>query len=284
MSKRIGLVTDSTCDIPAEWREQYHIEIVPLTVIFGSKQYLDGVEMTASQFYDRLPQDSTHPSTSQPSPQAFAEAFDRAAARGADEILAITISSALSGTVESARQAAAEFSIPVHVMDSRNTSMGLGWQVMAAARVQESGGSLEDMIKAVEYTRQNMAFYVSLDTMEYLARGGRMSDAARFLDSVLHIKPLIYVNPETGSVGASLPSRSRKSAVQTLYREFFRHISSGQNQHVAVLHTQALDEAQTLAERLQNEHPGCEMIVGFGAPVLGVHVGLKALALCGYAD
>src|SRR5271157_2140159 len=122
MSHRIALVTDSTCDIPPDWEKQFDIRIVPLTIIFGSQQYLDRVEMTAEQFYARLPGETQHPSTSQPPPKAFLDAYCQAAEAGADEILAITISSAMSGTIESARRAARESPIPVHVLDSKNNS------------------------------------------------------------------------------------------------------------------------------------------------------------------
>src|SRR5512140_94505 len=140
MANRIALVTDSTCDIPAAWIAQYEITIVPLTIIFGTQQYLDGVDLKAQEFYERLVQDSSvHPTTSQPAPRAFLEAFERLAAGGAEQILAITISSGMSGTIESARQAAREAKVPVHVLDGRSNSMGLGWQVIAAARAREQG-------------------------------------------------------------------------------------------------------------------------------------------------
>ncbi|HEX9019102.1 MAG TPA: DegV family protein, partial [Anaerolineaceae bacterium] len=116
MPHRIALVTDSTCDIPAEWVQQYEIGVVPLTIVFGSQQYLDGVDLSAEQFYERLPKEPHHPTTSQPAPKTFLEAFQRAAANGAEEILVITISSAMSGTIESARRAGQDAGIPVHVM------------------------------------------------------------------------------------------------------------------------------------------------------------------------
>jgi DegV family protein with EDD domain len=284
MAQRIALVTDSTSDIPSQWREQYHIQLVPLTIVFGDQQYLDGIEMTSMQFYERLQVDTLHPSTSQPSPQAFLSAYQHAAESGAEAILTVTISSAMSGTFENARKAAAESPIPVHVMDGKNTSMALGWQVMAAARVQESGGDLDEIIAAVEYAGQNMSFFVSLDTIEYLARGGRISEAAKFLNSVLRIKPLIYVNPESGTVGASVPSRSRKAAIQSLYKEFFRHLCPGDRLHVAVMHTDAWLEAEELADMIRKEQQPDEMILGIGSPVLGVHVGRAAIGLCGYRE
>ena len=240
MTHKIALVTDSTCDIPAEWLRQYEIAVVPLTIIFGDQAYLDGVELTAEQFYQRLPVERAHPSTSQPTPQAFLQAYQRAAAAGAQEILAITISSAMSGTITSARQAAQDSSIPVHVMDGRNNSMGLGWQVIAAARAREAGGGLAEMLAAAEQVRQNVVYYISLNTIEYLAKGGRISEAARFLDSILNLKPLIFVRPDTGTVGAAFPSRSRRSAIEGLYKEYFRHFTPGQTLHLTVLHNDAL--------------------------------------------
>jgi DegV family protein with EDD domain len=284
MQKRIALVTDSTSDIPAEWIKQYEISIVPLTIIFGTQQYLDGVELSAEQFYQRLGQERAHPTTSQPPPGAFLKAYHRAAECGADEILVITISSAMSGTIESAKQAAQEAGLPVHVMDGRNNSLGLGWQVIAAARAREAGGGLEDMLAAAEHVRTNVVYYISLDTIEYLSKGGRISEAARFLDSIIHIKPLIYVRPETGTVGASIPARSRKSALEGLYKEFTRRFSPGQALHVAVLHNDARPEAEALAERLQQEYAPREMFISIVSPVLGVHTGPKAVALCGYAE
>ncbi|MBE3039138.1 MAG: DegV family protein [Chloroflexi bacterium] len=282
-SSRIALVTDSTCDIPAAWVQQYEISVVPLTIIFGDQQYLDGVELSPKQFYQRLSEETLHPTTSQPAPEAFLEAYQRAAANGADEILTFTISSAMSGTIESARRAAQEFGVPVHVIDSKNNSMGLGWQVIAAARVREAGGRLAAMLAAAEQVRKDMVYYIALDTIDYLSRGGRISEAARFLNSILHIKPLIYVRPDTGTVGASLPARSRKAAIESLYREFFRRINTAGPLHITVLHNNALEEAQTLAELVQREHSPIELFISIVSPALGVHTGPRALALCGYA-
>ncbi len=283
-SHRIALVTDSTSDIPAEWIKQYDISIVPLTIIFGSEQYLDGVDMLAEEFYQRLQKDPRHPTTSQPAPKAFLEAYQQAAARGAEEIIAITISSAMSGTIESARRAAAECGVPVHVVDSKSNSMGLGWQVIAAARTRENGGGLADMLAAAETARKNMAYYITLDTIEYLSKGGRISEAARFLNSILQIKPLIYVKHDTGTVGAALPARSRKSALEGMQREFFRHVDPARPMHVTVLHNAALPEAQEIAERIQREAAPKEIFVSIVSPVLGVHTGPRALALCGYSE
>ena len=283
MAHRIAIMTDSTSDIPADWIKQYEITVIPLTIIFGDEQYLEKVDMSPESFYRRLPLDPHHPTTSQPTPKAFLEAFRQAAAGGAEQVLLITISSAMSGTIQSARQAAEDAPIPVTIMDGKINSMGLGWQVIAAARARESAGTLEAMMAAAEMVQKNMVYYITLDTIDYLARGGRIAEGARFLNSILNIKPLIYVKADSGTVGASFPARSRKAAIDGLYKEFFHHLNLQLPLHITVLHNDTLAEAQALAERIQQEFAPKEMIISIVSPVLGVHTGPRALALCGYA-
>lgn len=282
-TKTVALITDSTCDIPQEWREKYDIAVVPLTIIFGEHQYKDGVDLTAEQFYEMLPNSRHFPSTSQPSPQDFKNAIHAAKEQGYQEALIITISSAMSGTIQSARQAAADASIPVQVMDGKNNSMGLGWQVVAAARTREMGGDMAAMMKTVEQVRDRISYYITLDTMEYLSKGGRIGTATKFLESIIKIKPLISVNPKTGSVVPSIPARSRQNAIDGLYREFFNHIDANAPMHITVLHNSALEEAQALADRIRNEYAPAELFISITSPILGVHTGPRALALCGYS-
>ncbi|MDP2965218.1 MAG: DegV family protein [Pelolinea sp.] len=284
MAYRIALVTDSTCDIPADWLKQYQISVVPMTLIFGDEQFLDGIQITALEFYERLLNSPIHPSTSQPTPEAFIAAFKKAAAAGAEEIIAMVISSAMSGTYSSAMQAAQQMEIPVHVHDSLNNSMGLGWQVMAAARAREKGGSVDAMLAAAQKVREHMVYYISLDTIEYLARGGRIGGAVKFLDSVLKVKPLIYVRPDTGTVAPGIPARSRAAALQGLYREFFRHIDTNQRMHITVLHNNAEDEACAIEEQIRKEYSPQELFVTIVTPALGAHTGPRAVALCGYSE
>ena len=184
MKHRIALITDSTCDIPEDWRKEYDITVIPLTIIWDNREYLDGVDISPEEFYDRLENDPNRPTTSQAGPSVFVKAYQEAADKGYQEILVITISSAMSGTIQSARQAADQSPIPVHIVDGKNNSMGLGWQVIAAARVRDNGGNLNEMLAAAEKVRNNMVYYISLNTMEYLVRGGRMGDAVKFLNSV----------------------------------------------------------------------------------------------------
>lgn len=284
MKHRVALITDSTSDIPQAWVDQYQIGIVPLTIVFGDTPYLDGVDMTAEQFYQRLDSEPHHPTTSQPTPGAFLDAYKQAASNGAEQILVMTISSAMSGTIISARQAAEESPIPVSVVDGKNNGMGLGWQVIAAARAREAGGDLSAMESAAEIVRSKMKYYVTLDTIDYLSKGGRIADAVSFVNSFLKIKPLILVKPESGTVGASIPSRSRKSALEGLYKEFTRHFKPGQKIHATIAHNNALDEARQIADQFEAEFKPFEMFITYASPVLGAHTGPHAVGMIGYAD
>ena len=284
MAQKIALVTDSTCDIPKELVEQYEITVVPLTIVMKENEVLtDGVDISPVEFYERLVAEKLRPTTSQPAPQLFLDAYRKAAEGGAEQVLVITISSAMSGTIESARRAAEESPIPVEIWDGKSNSMGIGWQVIAAARAREIGGGLKEMLSAAEKALKSMTYYISLDTIEYLARGGRIAGAAHLLNSILRIKPMIYVNHNTGSVGASLPSRSRKAAIEDVYKEFFRHIDVNLPLHITVLHNNALPEAKEMMDRIINEFHPKEIFISIVSPVLGVHTGPRALALCGYS-
>ena len=284
MAKRISLITDSTCDISSEWREQYEITVIPMTIIFGDKAYLDGVDITAQEFYAKLQNETNHPTTSQPAPTVFLDAYKKLASEGAEEIVVILISSEMSGTYASAVQAAEEFNLPVHIADSRSNSMGLGWQVIAAARAREAGGGAVEMLAAAEKTRETMVYYVALDTIEYLARGGRIGGAIKFLDSLLRIKPLIYVNHKTGSVAAALPARSRKLVLKSLYKEFFKQMDTSRPMHLTVLHGNAEEEAREIMGRIQEEYHPAELNLTIVSPVLGAHTGPRAVAICGYYE
>lgn len=284
MPERIALITDSTCDIPLEWREKYQIAVIPLTIVWGSEQYLDGVELKAEDFYTRLLVDPVHPTTSQPASGAFALALQDAAQQGAEQAIIFTISSGMSGTIGAARQAAEESPIPVQIVDSKSNSMGLGWQVIAAACAREQEGGMAEMLQSAEQARKSMAYYISLDTLDYINQGGRIGDAAKLLGSVLRIKPLIYVNHETGTVGASMPARSRSSAIEGLYKEFFKHVDPSKVLHITVLHNAALEEATALADRVAREFHPQDLFISIVSPVLGVHTGPRALALCGYSE
>lgn len=284
MAEKIALITDSTCDIPADWLQQFDIVKVPLTIIWNNETFLDGVDITPEEFYDRLAKDPQIPTTSQPTPQDFVDRYIEAEAKGYDQILVMTISSAMSGTYLSAKLAAENSPIPVQVVDSRSNSMGLGWQVINAARTRNAGAGIKEMIAAAEKIRSKIAYYISLDTIKYLDKGGRIGDAVKLLNSIIKIKPLILVNHTSGTVGASVPARSRSSAIEGLIKQFFKHVNTNFPLHITVLHNAADQEAEALADRIRKEYNPAELFVSIVSPILGVHTGPRAIALCGYSE
>lgn len=283
-NKKIAIITDSTCDIPMELREKYGITVVPLTINWDGKSYLDGVDLSPEEFYARLGQNPVRPTTSQPAPSAFLDAYEKARQKGAEEIVVVTISSAMSGTLQSARTASAGFNLPVHLVDARGNSMGLGWQVLAAARTRDAGGNVPAILDAIEKVRTHVHFHVVLDTLDFLFKGGRIAGAARLLNNVLKIKPQIHVNHHSGSVEPSHVSRTRQKAIDALYKSFFDKVDTRKPLHIAVLHNAAFEEAQALAERIREEFHPVELFINFASPVLGVHTGPFAIGISGYDE
>jgi DegV family protein with EDD domain len=281
---RIAVITDSTCDLPAPLREQYAIRVVPLSVIWGDEQLREGVDIQAQAFYERLIVDPVHPTTSQPTPEAFLNAYQDAQRSGAEAVVAITMSAAMSGTHESARIAASMADLPVHVVDSKANSMSLGWQVLAAVRARETGGDVRAMLAAAAAARNTMVYIITLDTLEYLHKGGRIGGAKRFIGTLLNLKPQIWVNHETGEVEGGRQTRTRTRAIQALYEDFFNALDPQRPMRIAVLHNNARDEAERLAEKVRKAHDPKELMIRIVSPVLGVHTGPRAVALCGYTE
>lgn len=280
----IALVTDSTCDIPEELIQRYDITVIPEVVVWGEEILRDRVDITPEAFYQRLETDKRHPSTTLPSPADFEKVYKDALADGAQEILALTVSSAMSGTYQLAKQVGDGINVPVHVIDSKGPTMSLGWQVLAAARAREAGSAIEEMIAAAGRVRQTLVQIVCLDTLEYLYRGGRIGSATKFIGSLLDLKPLVHINHQTGMVEAAGRARTRRKSIDMLVDLFFEKLDITKNLHIAVLHGNALAEAQALAERIRQEYAPLELLVNITGPVLGINTGPRALALCGYTD
>lgn len=280
----IALITDSTSDLPAQLREQYQIRVIPLTIVWGDKQYLDGVDLTSEVFYRRLETEPGYPSTSQPTPQQFLDAYNAASAQGATRIVVITISGAMSGTLESARAAALGYKLPITIVDSMGNSMSLGWQVLAMARARDAGANVSEMVQAANRVREGLHYHIVLNTLDYLIKGGRVAGAARMIGQMLKIKPQIRVNHKTGTVERGDISTTRGKAIETLYSSFFKKLDTSKPMRIAVLHNAAEVEARALAERVKAEYNPEELIVGIVSPVLGTHTGPGALALCGYSE
>lgn len=279
----IALITDSGCDLPDDMLQQLGVDMVPLYVIWGQQQLRDRVDITPTEFYQRLVSDPVHPTTSQPHPHDFAQAVERARQAGAQEAVILTISSGMSSTYDSALQAQKLAAIPVHVIDSKANSLSQGWQVLAAARARAAGGTVQDMLAAAERVRQRLVTILHVDTLDYLHRGGRIGRAAWWIGSMLNLKPQLYVDHTTGTIEPGTRSRSRTQALEKLYQTFFARLDTSLPLHVGVVHGDTREDAERLAARIQREYQPADLIIGMTSPVMGVHTGPGAMALCGYA-
>jgi DegV family protein with EDD domain len=277
-----ALIADSTCDIPQSMIDEYGITIIPQVVVWGDELLRDRVDLTPEDFYLRLEKDPVWPTSTLPSPANFEKAYQDAITNGAKEIVVMTVSSAMSGTYQLAEQVGQKMDVPVYVVDSKGPTMSLGWQVLEAARIREAGGSAVNMIDAAARVREKLVQIVCLDTLKYLQRGGRIGSATRFIGSLLDIKPLVQINHKTGMVEPCGMARTRKKSIETLVSRFFEQFAPEKPKHVAVLHGNALPEAQALADRIKKEYNPLELLIHITGPVLGIHTGPRALALCGY--
>ncbi|SDW59683.1 DegV family protein [Paenibacillus sp. CF384] len=214
----IKIITDSTADIPKRVREQHNIEMVPLKVLFGEDTYLDAVTITNNQFYERLAKATLLPTTSQPSPVEFMETYERVLATGKDtSIISIHLSSALSGTYQSAVLGSNLLEVPgdITVIDSKSASYGIGLLAVKAAEMAAAGETKEAIVTKVENMIQDRRMYFLLDTLEYLQKGGRIGKAAALFGSILNIKPILTIDSE-GEVMAVDKVRGTKKAMQRI--------------------------------------------------------------------
>ncbi len=279
----IALITDSGCDLPDNMLQRYAIDMVPLYIIWGNEELRDRIDLKPTDFYRRLASDPIHPTTSQPHPHDFAQAVRRAQQQGAEEAVVVTISSGMSSTYDSARQAQAMVDIPMHVIDSKSSSLSQGWEVLAAARAREQNGTVQAMIAAVEHVRQHVVTLLYVDTLEYLRRGGRIGRAAKWAGTVLNLKPQLYVDHTTGKIEPGTRSRSRGKALEKLYQRFFEQVDTTKPLRIGIVHGNIRADADAFAERIRREYDPVEMLISMTSPMMGVHTGPGAMALCGYA-
>ena len=284
MSATIALITDSTCDIPENLIARYNIVVIPAYVIWGEEQFQDRVDLHAEAFYQRLRTDPIYPSSSHPTPGDFYTLYQRLHDGGTEEIVVVTVSSAMSGTYNAARQAGEMIEIPVYVVDSKGPTMSLGWQVLAAARAREVGDGAEAMVAAAEDARSRMAQLVYMESIEYLHKGGRIGNAVNLLGTLLKIRPVVYIDHKTGVVNVETAARTRRGGIKALYKGFFKRLDTSKPLHVAVLHGGVPEDARALAEQVREEFDPKDLIINITGPVLGINTGPEALALAGYTE
>jgi DegV family protein with EDD domain len=269
----VRIVTDSTADLPPKLVKELGITVVPVYVRFGEEVYLDGVDISGDEFYQRLENTKVHPSTVQPGPQDFLEVY-RKLSKGADGIVSIHVSAKLSGTCNSALMAKdmLDTKCPVEVVDSEMTTMGLGLLSIAAADMANAGESRDKIVKEVKKTIPKIPLLCLFDTLKYLLLGGRIGKAKALLGSILNVKPMITL--KDGEVVPAGQARTRAKGIDKLF-EFTQNAKKIQD--LAVVYSTTPDEAQSLAERLGSIFDRKRIKIARVGPSLGVHVGPGAL-------
>ena len=283
-SHKIGIITDSTCDIPQNLVDQYGIIVIPQFIVWGDEQYRDRIDMQPLEFYQRLAVDVRHPTSAVAGVPDFQQAYEQAARQGAQEIIIVTLSSAMSGLYQTAQSAAELVDTPVSVVDAKGPSMSIGWQALAAARAREAGMDLPGILNCVAEVRKKLILLIGMETMQYLERSGRIGGAIKWVGSKLQVKPFVSVNHQTGLIEPVSLARTHKALVEMLYSKFSERVAGGKNLRVAVLHGNAPQEAEALAERIRVEHQPLELLVHMTGPILGSKSGPGALAICSYAE
>jgi DegV family protein with EDD domain len=270
---KLGIVTDSTCDLPTHVAEEFGIEVVPSILILEGKEYADGIGISREDFYERLPTLQTQPTTAAPSIGDFSSRYHKLLMHDFDHILSIHAAGPLTAIINSARQAAQDFLDKITVIDSLSLSLGLGFQVLAAAEASEAG--LDAALAAVDSTRARLHVTAALDTMEYLKRSGRVPGAVAALGGLLSIKPMIELtNGEVKAIGAV---RTTKQANKRMLNFL---LEGGELERLAILHTNAEPRArQLLSELMQRASQSVprNILMINVTTVIGTHVGPNGL-------
>ncbi len=273
----IRIVTDSSCDIPPELIADLGIDVVPLTIRFGQEEFVDKVELSTGQFWDRLLSGEGLPETAAPSAGAFVETFERLAADGASGVLVMTLSSDLSATHQAAVIGAEKVGLDVKVLDSRSVSMGLGLQVIAAAEHAATGAGLEEITTAAIDRVDRVRLVAALDTIEFLKRGGRIGGASALVAGLLDIKPIITLRD--GVIDGAGRVRTRSKAVESIVSACIEQGPSGK---LSVFGGRTAGFEQ-IVQRISTE-TGHQVIAAELGAVVGTHSGPGVLGMAHLSD
>ncbi|MFT3895727.1 MAG: DegV family protein [Anaerolineales bacterium] len=278
MSK-VAVVTDSTAYIPRDVREKYPITVVPQVVTWGEEVFEDDVTITPEQFYTRLRNAKVMPKTSQVSVVNMHRAFENWLAQGY-EVIGMFVSSKLSGTFQSANLAKEELTSgkdKIHLIDSETVAMALGFQVLTVARAAQEGASASDCVALAEKARTRTGVYLTVDTLEFLHRGGRIGGAARFLGTALNLKPVLAV--EGGRIEPVERVRTRSKALDRVVEVVAEKCAGQSPVRIATLHADARDEAKYLLDKITPLVNPVETVFADVSPAVGANAGPGTVGL-----
>lgn len=273
----VKIITDSSTGLPESYVQELSIHVLPLTLRFEDKDYRDGVDIKTTDFYTRMTQSDSVPSTSQVSEYAFEQAFRQYLDQGF-EILALPISKGISSTMASALSAQTEFpGAPIEIVDTQLVAMALSFQVLAAARAAAAGASLAECKKIAEDAYPKIGVYFTVDNLKYLAAGGRINSAKRFMGTVLNIKPLLQIRE--GKIEAVESVRSSSKAIQRMVQLVERDIAGRTPVRVSVFHALMEDTAKEVLEQCTRQFNAVESILAEVSPTIGAHTGPGTISI-----
>lgn len=282
----VGIITDTSACLPQDLIYKYSIEVVPLQFVINGSSYLDGIDISPAQFYAMLPGLRKLPTTSPSSPGRYLQAFNEVAKHCVD-LLCITLSKNFSGMFDAANEAAelAKQSFEkakIEILDSGTAAGAHGLVVLEAARAAASGKNLHHVIEIARSIMSRVHLVAIIDTLHYLAKGGRVPQVAAWAGSILGIKPIIHLIPQKAEVKLVARVRTKQRAVDSMLAEVGK-LSEGRFLHAIVQHSNVPDEAQELKNRISTEFDCAELYVKDFTPTMGIHTGPGLLAVAFYA-
>lgn len=281
MTKQVKILTDSTTDVSKEELQKLGVTVVPLTVTIDGESFLDGVDITSGEFVEKLVSSQDVPKSSQPSTGVFVEMFEKLGADGS-EVLAILMTSGMSGTYQSAVTAAEMTDVPVTVVDSKYISIALGFQVKEAAELALAGASVKEITTRLESVRENTSLYIMVDTLEYLVKGGRIGRGRAMVGSLLKIKPIASL--QDGLYTPVAKVRTHAQMIKKLTEQFEEETKGKIVKGIGIAQVEALTLAGKLKEELQNTKKYDHFPIMDTTPIISTHTGPGALALMYYYD
>ncbi len=285
MDSRVKIITDTISSLPKEETEKYEIEQIPLEIVFGDKVYRDKVDLSADEFYALLRKAEKLPTTSAPSPNVFLEAY-RKVSHKAVNIFCITLSSKFSGTFNSA-QLAVEMArealpgIAIRVLDSSTAAAAQGLIALAAAKAAALGQDLSEVVETARDVMQRVHLLVTLDTLDYLVKGGRIPRIAGAAASMLKLKPILTM--KDGEVHVVANARTTTGAMNRILKMMGERVVKGEPLHVAVMHADALEKAVVLRDEIASRFNCVKLFITEFTPVMGVHTGPGVVGVAFYS-
>jgi DegV family protein with EDD domain len=283
-TKSIGLVTDSTCDLPPELIKKYNIQVVPIVIQVGEKSYLDQVEIKPRDFIHILKTSKEKLSTSQPPPAFFTEAYNKIALK-CQSIISLHISEKLSGTIQGARIGCKDMkhSDKIHIVDSKTSSVALGLLVAEAAQLIQGRFNLEEIISRLKIAADNVKIFISIPTLKYLMRSGRLNKTKGFLGTLLNLKPILTVNSNGNIVEAAKVLGEKRVIHKTvdLAIQFAKRVK---NPRFAITHVAAPELAEWYSDKIRTIFHSSKVMISEASPALSVHIGIGGAAIAVLGD